>query len=204
MQKTLEHTRANDRISSECIGLLIRERSKGKSLRQLGRIFNRSHERIRQVLTRCEMSQEPLLPEAKVAANLGYLVNWLIQLRKEGITNPVKRGRYWLYSEEQVKQIPSLIAKVRKCERCGKLRPPGYPRFCRECSQYRKKHPYLAMSPDEKAEHVKRCLAWRKANPERWKEIQFKAQKKYRTKHLGRISYPASSGSRLPVAAGAK
>ncbi len=178
MQKTLEHTRANNRISSECIGLLVRERSKGKSLRQLGRIFNRSHERIRQVLARCEMSQEPLLSEASVAAKLGYPVEWLAQLRKEGITNPVKRGHYWLYSEEQVRQIPLLIAQTRKCERCGKLRLPGYPRFCRECSQYRKKHPYKAFTLEEKAKHIKRCLAWRGANLERWKEIQSRVKRK--------------------------
>ena len=173
---------ANNRISSECIELLIRERSKGKSLRQLGKIFNRSHERIRQVLARRDLPQESLLPEAKVAANLGYPVNWLIQLRKEGINNPVKRGHYWLYSEEQVKQIPSLIAERRKCERCGELRPPGYLRFCRECSQYRKKHKYRTLSPEEKAKHIKRCLAWREKNPERWKEISSRARKKYQAK----------------------
>lgn len=182
MQKTLEHTGANNRISSACIELLVRERSKGKSFRQLGKIFNRSHERIRQVLARCEISQEPLLSENRVAAKLGYPVNWLARLRKEGLTNPIKRGHFWLYSEEQVRQIPLLIARARKCERCGKLRPPGYLRFCRECSQYRKKHPYKAFTPEEKAKHIKRCLAWRKANPERWKEAQFKAQKRYRAK----------------------
>jgi len=167
-------------------------------------MFGRSYETIRQALVKYGLPQEPLLPEAKVAVKLGYPVGWFVQLRKEGIINPIKRGYYWLYSEEQVKQIPSLIAERRKCERCGELRPPGYPRFCRECSQYRKRHPYLAMSPDEKAKHVKRCMAWRKANPERWEKIQFKAQKKYRTKRLGRISYLVSFGSRLPVAAKAK
>jgi len=171
-QKTLEHTGANNRVSSDCIELLIRERSKGKSLRRLGKIFNRSHERIRQVLARCEMSQEPLLSEARAAVKLGYPPGWLTQLRKEGITNPVKRGHFWLYSEGQVKQIPSLIAERRKCERCGKLRPPGYLRFCRECSQYRKEHPYKAFTLEEKAKHIKRCLAWRRKNPEKWKEIQ--------------------------------
>ena len=36
MPKTLEHSRANNRVSPVCIELLIRERSKGKTLRQLG------------------------------------------------------------------------------------------------------------------------------------------------------------------------
>jgi len=177
--QTLERT--NNRVSAECIGLLIRERSKGKSLRQLGRRFGKSHEKIRQILAKYETLQEPLLPEAKVAAKLGYPVGWLAQLRKEGITSPVKRG-CWLYSEEQVSQIPSLIAERRKCERCGKLRPPGYQRFCRECSQYRKKHKYRTLSPEEKAEHIRRCLAWREKNAERWKEISSKAREKYQAK----------------------
>jgi len=182
MQKTLEHTRANNRISSECIELLIRERSRGKSLRQLGQIFNRSHERIRQILAKYDLPQEPLLSERMVAAKLGYPVDWLIRLRKEGITSPIKRGHFWLYSEKQVRQIPLLIARTRKCERCGEPRPPGYPRFCRECSQYRKKHAYRVMSPEEKARHIKRCLAWREKNPERWKGISSRAKKKHQAK----------------------
>ena len=130
--------------------LLIRERSKGKSLRQLGQMFNISHERVRQLLAKYDRSQVTLLPERVVAAKLGYPVEWLIQLRKGGIIKPIKRG-FWLYSEEQVKQIPSLIAERRKCEQCGKPRPRGSQRLCRECNQYRKKQ---------------RALSQRKANNE--------------------------------------
>jgi len=166
MQKTVEYT--NNRVSPATIELLIRERSKGKSLRQLGQMFDRSHERIRQVLAKHDQSQVALLPEAIVAAKLGYPVEWLVQLRKEGIIKPIKWG-FWLYSEEQVRQTPSLIAEKRKCEQCGKLRPPGYRRFCRECSQWRRNHQYQSLSPEEKVGHIKRCLAWRKANPDRTK-----------------------------------
>ena len=139
MQKTVEHARAN-RVSPACIELLLRERNKGKSLRQLGQMFGRSHEAVRQILAKYSPPQVTLLPESTVAAKLGYPVEWLVKLRKEGIINPIKPGSYWLYSEEQVKQIPLLIAERRKCERCGKLRPPGSQKFCRECSQYRRKH----------------------------------------------------------------
>ena len=113
MQKTVEYT--NNRVSPACVELLIRERSKGKSLRQLG-----------QVLAKYGPSQVTLLAENTVGAKLGYPVIWLIQLRKEGIINPVRPGGYWLYSKEQVRQIPSLIAERRKCECCDKLRPLGY------------------------------------------------------------------------------
>ena len=179
MQKAIEHTGV-DRVSPT-IDLLIRERGKGKSLRQLGRRFGKSHERIRQILAKYGLPQEPLLSEKRVAARLGYPVMWLARLRKEGITSPIKRGG-WLYSEEQVKQIASLIAEGRRCERCGESRPPHYQRFCRECSQYRKKHKYRTLSPEEKAKHIKRCLAWREKNPERWKEISSKATKRYQAK----------------------
>jgi len=117
--------------------LLIRERSNGKSLRQLGQIFGISHESVRQLLGKYEQSQVTLLTEYKVATNLGYPVLWLTQLRKEGIIKPIKRG-FWLYSEEQARQIPSLIAEKRKCEQCGKPRPRWSHRLCRECRQYRK------------------------------------------------------------------
>jgi len=184
----VEHAGAINRVSPACIELLIRERHKGKSLRQLGQMLDRSHERIRQILAKYDSPQATLLTEARVAAKLGYPVRWLIKLRKEGITNPIKRGGFWLYPEEQVRQIPSLIAETRKCERCGKLRPPGSRKFCRECSQYRKKYWYRSLSPEKKAEHIKRCLAWRKANPEKWKEIQARAQRRSRAKRLERTS----------------
>lgn len=177
----MEYTGANNRVSPATVELLIRERNKGKSLRQLGQMFNRSYESIRKVLAKYSSSQVALLPEGRVAAKLGYPKHWLPQLRKEGITHPIKRG-FWLYSEEQARQIPSLIAERRKCERCGKMRPPHYPRFCKECSQYRKKHKYMTLSPEQKAMHLKRVMAWRKANPEKWKEIQSRAQKKPQAK----------------------
>ncbi len=133
--------RADEKTQEE---LLIHERSKGKSLRQLGQMFNTSHERVRQLLAKYDRPQVTLLAEQKVAADLGYPVGWLVQLRKEGIIKPMKPGGFWLYSEEQVKQIPVLIAEVRKCEQCGKLRPRGSRRLCRECRQHRKRQRNLA------------------------------------------------------------
>ena len=181
MQKTVEHTRMN-RVSEANVGLLIHERNKGRSLRQLGRMFGVSHERVRQILAKHSPSLVTFLAESKVATQLGYPIPWLIKLRKEGIINPTKPGGRWLYSEEQFRQIPSLIAERRKCELCGKLRPKGYQRFCRECSQYRKKNLYRSMNPEEKAKHRKHSLALRKANPEKWKKISSRAQRKYRGK----------------------
>jgi len=146
------------------IELLIRERSKGKSLRQLGQMFGKSHEKIRQLLAKYDLPQESLLSEHTVAVKLGYPSGWLAQLRKEDIINPVKPGSFWLYSEEQVRQIPLLIAEKRRCEECGKSRPFGSQRFCRECSQYRREHAYLFLSPEAKAKHRESCRVWKKAN----------------------------------------
>jgi hypothetical protein len=143
------------------VELLIHERNKGRSLRQLGQMFGVSHERVRQILAQHSPSRVTLLAENTVAAKLGYPVAWLIQLRKAGVINPTKPGGHRLYSEEQVKQLPSLIAEMRRCDRCGQPRPLGYRRFCRECSQYRKMHYYKSLSLEEKAE--------RKVNPEKWK-----------------------------------
>jgi len=184
MQKTVEYT--NNRLSPGTVELLIRERSRGKTLRQLGQMFNRSHEGIRQLLAKYGSPQVTLLPEERVAAKLGYPVQWLTKLRKEGIINPIKPGGYWLYSEEQIRQIPSLIAEARKCERCGKPRPLGSARFCRECSQYRRKHRYKDLSPEAKAKHLERVLAWQKANPEKRREIQSRARRKHRAKRFER------------------
>jgi len=178
MQKTVEYG-VDNRVSPATIELLIRERSKGKPLRQLGQMFGRSHERVRQVLAKHDLPQVTLLSETAVAAKLGYSVWWIVQLRKQGIIKPIKPAGFWLYSEAQVRQIPSLIAETRKCPQCGQPRPVGSQRFCRECSQYRQNHKYEYLSPEAKAKHIKRCLAWRKANPEKWNEIQSRAQRKY-------------------------
>jgi len=98
------------------IELLISERSKGKSLRQLGQMFGISHEWVRQILAQHSSLRVILLPENTVAARLGYPVRWLVQLRKDGIIKPTKPGGRWLYSEKQIKQIPSLIAERRGYE----------------------------------------------------------------------------------------
>ena len=146
MQKTVEYT-VNNRLSSATVELLIRERSKGHTLRQLGQMFGRSHERIRQVLAKHDLSQVTLLPEKRVARKLGYPQCWLRRLRKEGIIKPIRPGSFWHYSEEQVEQIPSLIAEARKCQQCGKPRPLNSRRFCKECNQYRRKHSRRVQRP---------------------------------------------------------
>ncbi len=175
MQKIVEYSGMNNRLSPATVELLIRARSRGKSLRQLGQMFNKSHESIRQLLAKYNPPQVTLLPEERIAANLGYPSRWLARLRKEGIINPIRPGRFWLYSEEQVRQIPPLIAETRKCEQCGKPCPPGSHKICGECSQYKRKHPYLFLSPEQKASQRERCRVWRRANPERLKEIRSSA-----------------------------
>ena len=160
MLKTVEYT--NNIVSPATIELLRRERSKGNSLRQLGQMFGRSHEGIRQLLAK-EQWPESLLSESRVAAKLGYPVGWLVQLRKEGLIKPVKHFG-WRYSEEQVRQIPSLITETRRCERCGKPRPLHSHKFCAECSQYRQEHSYEFLSPEAKAKkNLIRRKAWAKA-----------------------------------------
>ena len=113
MQKTVEHTRVN-RLSPATVELLMRERSKGKSLRQLGQMIGRSYETVRQILAKYGPPPVTLLAEERVAAKLGYPTHWLAQLRKEGIINPIRPGWCWLYSEEQVRQIPALIGRLRQ------------------------------------------------------------------------------------------
>ena len=156
----------NNRVSPATVELLIRERSKAKTLRQLGKMFGRSPERIRQVLAKYDLSQVTLLTEHQVAAKLGYPVWWLQGLRKEGIISPVRPRSFWLYSEEQVRQIPSLIAETRKCQQCGEPRPPWSQRFCAKCRQDRGKTWYMRLSPERKAEHMKKCMAWQKTQRE--------------------------------------
>jgi hypothetical protein len=107
----------------------------------------------------CNLKRGGVSREKRVAAKLGYPWGWLIKLRKEGIINPVRPGGFWLYSEEQVKQIPSLIAETRKCQRCGKPRPVGSHRLCRECSHYRSNHWYQYLSLEEKAKYRARNRA---------------------------------------------
>jgi len=159
-------SKANNGVSPAGIELLIRERRKGKTLRQLGPMVGRSHEKVRQLLAKHNAPEAPLLCESRVIAELGCVPWWLVRLRKEGIVKPIKQG-FWLYSEEQVRQIPSIIAETRKCEQCGEPRPPWSRRFCAKCKQDRKKTWYMRLSPERKADHMKNCMAWQKARRER-------------------------------------
>jgi hypothetical protein len=102
------------KLSSTDLELLIRERNKGKSLRQMGQMFGISHEQVRLLLAKHGPSRVTLLAENTVAVKFGYPVAWLTKLRKKGLIKPTKPGGRWLYSEEQVKQIPSLVAEMRK------------------------------------------------------------------------------------------
>jgi transcriptional regulator with XRE-family HTH domain len=149
-------------ISAATVEQLTQERSKGKNLRQLGQMFGISHEQVRQILAKHGRSRVSFLAENTVAVKLGYPVDWLIKLRKKGLIKPRRPGGHWLYSEEQVRQLSSLIAEMRRCDRCGEPRPLGYRRFCRNCSQYRKKHRYKSLNPEENAEHRERSAALRK------------------------------------------
>ncbi|MBA7559387.1 hypothetical protein ES708_01001 [subsurface metagenome] len=54
MTKTIEYSGANHKVSPATIELLISERNKGKSLRQVGQMFGRSGERVRKLLAREE------------------------------------------------------------------------------------------------------------------------------------------------------
>ncbi len=182
MQKTVEYT--NNSVSPATVQLFIRERNNGKSLRQLGQMFNRSGEWVRKILAKYGPPQVAFLSEDKVAAKLGYPLHWIIRLRQTGVINPIRPGGRWLYSEEQVRQIPALIAEMRKCQRCGRPRSPGFVKFCRKCSQYKRKHRYLFESPEAKARQRERCRAWERANPEKVKEIRSRANKKYRAKRV--------------------
>jgi DNA-binding transcriptional ArsR family regulator len=89
-------------ISAATVELLIKERSKGKNLRQLGQMFGISHEQVRQILAKHGRSRVLFLAENTVALKLGYPVDWLIKLRKGGLIKSRKPGGHRLYSEEQV------------------------------------------------------------------------------------------------------
>jgi len=182
MQNTVAYKEG--KISPATIELLIRERNNGKTVRELGLKYNRSYQRIGYVLNKHDRSLDGLLSESKVAAKLGYPLNWLVQLRKEGLIKPRKLG-FWLYSEEQIRQIQSLIASARKCAQCGKPRQKGSNSFCRECHEYRDKNWYNLQSPEGKARHKKHCMAWREANPEKLKEINSRAHRKFAAKLRG-------------------
>jgi hypothetical protein len=100
MQKTVEHARAN-RVSLACIELFIRERNKGKSLRQLGQMLGRSHEVVRQVLAKYSPSQDGLLPEnAEVRRhypNFGLIIDLShLPLLGESVEHALRIARNYL------------------------------------------------------------------------------------------------------------
>ena len=83
MQETIEYTAINNGISPATVKLLIRERSRGKALRQLGQMFGISHEGVRQFLIKFGQPQVSLLPGKTAAGKSREVERDTVQGTKE-------------------------------------------------------------------------------------------------------------------------
>lgn len=164
-------------------GQLADMRRSGASLRQIGNITGVTRERIRQILKRhYGKIQVPFLTEKRAARIIGC-GDWRFKkLREQGLLKPKHMGRRWLYDRDELEKAMLLLQRV--CTHCGKPIPivaRGY-KYCMKCSEDYRRNYYPFLDDDGKRAFIKANLSWRKRHPEKVREIQRKASRRFEEK----------------------
>ena len=150
----------------------------GETLQEIGDTEDITRERVRQIL-----SLSPIYKVLRKKRIESYCRVISCLMCQEKVTYPIKK-KWWhngkcrkfcsrkCYGKAAQKKSDLRHSKPRRCVGCRKVKPPGgfYPRYgAREGLRY----PYC------KKCQCKATNSWRKRNPERAREIQRRASKKY-------------------------
>ena len=183
---------------------MVALRREGKSLRAVGQIVGLSYERVRQITEGEDVHNPNLISETKLERRLGFPAGRLARLRAEGqitAASVLTKGHvtYDLQTLDLAK-VKDLLEK--RCRDCGQV-IKGNGKCCPSCQDYRRCHNYRFRSAESQRAHIVKTNEWRKQNPERWAEIQARAQRTYaakkRQEHLKDTRYVIRTGSYLPV-----
>lgn len=162
-------------------GAIAGFRNEGHTLRETGKQFGVTRERIRQILQEhYGGTMVPhLLPEMRAAQLIGCIRGTLKRLRERGIVNPRHSAlRYW-YSVDDLEL--AMLALSKNCKHCGGpiLRKTLALKYCKKCGAEGARYFYPFMSEEAKKRCHERTTTWRKEHPERVRQISKEANKKY-------------------------
>jgi len=157
-----------------------RIRDEGKTLSEIAGPLGTSRQRIHQILVKHYGTTKPQGPITAITTHelaiYGYYPVMLYSLRKRGIIKKIGYGRWELDTLDKIREY-------RKCVICGEGLGKGRSRYCSHlCYLKSLEHRYMHMSKDEKRAHLEAVRHWFREHPERIREIQRKANIKYRIK----------------------
>lgn len=135
-------------------------------------------ERIKQLLQAYYgITAIPLLTEAAVARKLGVDRFFVAKIRKRGIVKPRRFGR-WLYSTQEIEEVKRYIKEHCVCPMCGGAKK-ATSRACPSCWQ---RHRWLLADEEGREKINQTNRSWQERNPDRHREIQRNAHRKWRSK----------------------
>lgn len=167
-----------DQENAEIYGYIKERRDGGATLQEIGDEIGRSRERVRQILVKqygtADISKA-LLTTNQLAGLTNCSEPLIYKFRQQGIISPVGHGRW---RPETV----DIILEHRKCKMCGKPLPAHRFVYCSDTCQI-EGGKYKNRSEVAKKLHNERIRHWQREHPERYREIQSKALRRYHLKH---------------------
>jgi len=109
-------------------GRILDMRREGYTLQQIGDATGVTRERVRQILNKYfGGTKHDYLSEQEVARRIGCSYGPLERLRLEGLINPKRYGRFWLYDMDMVQKAQKILGVGQRgalitliCKICGK------------------------------------------------------------------------------------
>ena len=161
-----------------------RMRQSGNSLQQIGDRFGISRERVRRLLTKHYGSTrvQELLTPAEVARLAGCNYRHMVKLTRGGVIQPamvVGRQRT-LWQPATVAAIVSYIDRHR-CRVCHRPLPSDRQVYCCHTC-YLEARRYKNRPEAWRRRHKERVARWKASHQEQVRQIQLRAERKYRAK----------------------
>lgn len=166
------------KISARNIELYLAYQTLNITMTDIAVIYHISRERARQIITKMAGSSKPTKIKIGGLAQLSRITGYSINTLKHVFTPVIN----FKYTRPELFEKLEELGKGLTCPSCG-----GEKRFigklCHSCGA---KGRWGKMNYEQKLRHLILCENWRKRNPERTKEMQAKASKKYQNKLKGK------------------
>jgi len=149
---------------------MTRLRREGYTLEEIGKNFNLSRERIRQILSKASNNgKSGLLSASQAMSILQCNRKALLELVETGSLEVMRRHGSKLFFRES--HLQSVQTPVKRCIICGRPVGKGRSNYCSpEC--YRERWNYCNWPEERKTRHRKLVEKWHKEHPEQAKVLQ--------------------------------
>lgn len=166
------------------IQIIKKQRDSGATLRQIGDEVGCSYENIRLQLIKhygtadIEYKGRALLTTLQLANLVNCSITLIGNFYRRGVISPIaSHYRLWLWDSKAV----SILLRVRSCRICSRLLPKGKFVFCSYACRL-EGGKYKNRPEEQRKKHNELVRRWMREHPERTREIQDAAVKRYQAK----------------------